>query len=171
MKLYEFAPSGSGHQSNFYSSTVDFANNWEDHVKNWETDYTPSLVQEEARELLQVANAFLRGLKSGTRAFYGLDTLIRDELSKHWEEDGLDPHVIYDIQFPPSEKDKNSLSRKQSEEKISGNLQEWQRKLLSVYPNADIRQPFDHLIQAFDGDDYVGAYYPGGSYGEIITYK
>jgi hypothetical protein len=96
MRLFEFAPSGD-RRENFYSATLEFADNWEENTQSWGTDYTPGLAKSEADELRYVANQFLKGLLAGTQAFFNLDTLIRDELSEYWKDCGLDPRVIYKL--------------------------------------------------------------------------
>lgn len=131
MRLFELAR-GDDDRTNFYQSTIDFANNWVEFTKSWETNYTPEVAKKESIELKEVAEAFLISLEKGAEKFYHLDTLIRDELAEHWEKDNLDPEKIYNIPRKIEPRKKATII------KGFGN---WKAAILKKYPNAEIVIP------------------------------
>ena len=95
MRLYEFAPSGNSGSGPYayYQSALDFA---QQYVEQWSADDgingnddNRDADVEDAEELENTANAFLKGMDHGVATFNKMDTFLRDELANHWSSDGL----------------------------------------------------------------------------------
>jgi hypothetical protein len=171
MRLFEFAPS-SGQGSNFYQSTLDFANEWPDYARSWNKKYPADQAQEESEDLRKVAEAFMRGIEKGVDEYSELDTLLRDELLTHWQEDGIDIEIIYrilDTRRQERLRQQDAMPKSPAKKRtrgISGSAKFWEQSIREVYPNVKISND-GNVYKAMNANEVVGEYNPAERMGRI----
>ena len=138
--LNEFAPGDGNNARNYYEATVAFI----EYYRDQRQDLDPDQLDDEVAWLTGVANGFLRSFEDGLKEFFGIDTMLQDELTEWYLDE-------YNLDIRPYVK--QHYSQAQSDGKVFD-----KETFISAF-NKEIEKSARNIITEFSNDRRLNAWW------------